>query len=390
MPIDPLTAMAGAGIVTTGINNLFAQKNAQDSYHREVQLMKMQNNMNNANAKNAHINDVEGMRLAGLNPALGQGGSPAAPTVGLGSADMAQTFPFNASDALALAQIENINADTDLKKTKVPNTQADTSLKVAEKLFKQAGTKKVNEETENIKNINTQYKEQNGALSSYGQIMAQKWQNASWYSGLAPDTKNTIDAMAFGEIPLTVGSMAALERTINAQKNLSDADRTVVKNAFDNAVTDAMFGDQAVMNAIAQEPLDKRKMLYKHMDEIEASIKKINAEIPNIVQELQNLQSKKKNIDMDTAFNEAKLKAFKAGDLDYLKSQGEYGKWVEKYAEDRLADVVRMAPAIAGGRAIGSSMKKSTELQPIKREQWRYNKNGQMTSHTTSGVQNFW
>ena len=118
-----------------------------------------------------------------------------------------------------------------------------------------------------------------------------------------------------------------------------------------------MFSDESVMNAIAHEPRDKQKMLYKHMDEIEASIKKINSEIPNIIQELENLKSKKANIDVDTEFNKAKARAFKAGDLDYLKSQGEYGKWLEKYAEDRLTDIFKMAPAIAGGRAIGSSMK---------------------------------
>lgn len=354
--IDPLTAL-GFGVGVAGVNNLLAQHNAETSYKREKELMAKQNQYNVENAKNARMYDVEGMRLAGLNPALAQNGSPSVPSASVGSADMSQTIPFSPADSLLMAQTENVNADTDLKRTEIPNKVADTNLKFAETLFKNAGTEKIKAEIRHIQNINDQYKDENTALSAYGQTMAQKWQSTPWYAGLAPDTKNTIDLIASGEMPLSVGSMTALERVILAQKNLSDADRAVVKNAFDNAVTEMQFNDESVMKAISLEPKDKRNLLYKHIDEITTAMDKMKAEIPNIVQELENLKSKKKNIDIDTLFNEAKAKAFKAGDLDYLKSQGEYGKWLEKYAEDRLTDVFKMAPAIAGGRAIGSSMK---------------------------------
>ena len=364
--VDPILGGLAISAGTAVMNNLLNQKNASDSYEREKKLMDKQHSMNVADTVNAHTYNVEGMRMAGLNPALGQGATPAVPATGLGSADMAQTSPMDPKDVLTMAQIDNIQADTEVKKAQVPDLKASAGLKVAETLFRHAGTAKINEETRNIENINRQYADQNQALGAYGQIMAQKWQSSEWYAGLSPDSKYTIDAMATGELPMSVGAMTALERTIQAQKNLSDADRAVVKNAFDNAVADAMFNDQAVMNAIAREPRDKQKMLYKHMDEIETAIKKMNAEIPNIIQELQNLQSKKKSIDMDTAFNEAKMKAFKAGDLDYLKSQGEYGKWTEKYAEDRLADIIKVVPAIAGGRAIGSTIKvPAPESKPV-------------------------
>ena len=342
---------------TSFMNNMFAQKNASDAYQREKQLMDKQHSMNVADTVNAHTYNVEGMRMAGLNPALGQGATPAVPETSKGSADMAQTIPFNSADALAAAQVENVKADTDVKRAQVPQIQADIKSKAADILFKSAGVKKIEAETQNINNLNVEFKAQNDALAGFGQVMAQKWQASPWYVGLAPDTRNTIDALAAGEIPMSVGVMAALEKTIGAQKDLSDADRTLVKNAFDNAVSSAMFSDDSVMRAIAQEPKDKRNLLYKHIDEIDAAMKKIDAEIPNIIQNLKNLKSQKNLTDIQAAFEDAKSKAFKAGDLDYLKSQGEYGKWIEKYSEDRLADIFKIVPAVAAGRAAGSAVK---------------------------------
>ena len=342
---------------TSFMNNMFAQKNASDAYEREKKLMDKQHSMNVADTINAHTYNVEGMRMAGLNPALGQGATPAVPETSKGSADMAQTIPFNPADALAAAQIENVKADTNVKKAQVPQIQADVKSKFADILYKSAGTKKIEAETQNINNLNAEFKAQNDALAGFGQVMAQKWQAAPWYVGLAPDTRNTIDALAAGEVPLSVGAMSALEKTIDAQKNLSDADRTMVKNAFDNAVSSAMFSDESVMRAIAQEPKDKRNLLYKHIDEIDAAMKKIDAEIPNIMQTLKNLKSQKNLTDVQAVFEDAKSKAFKAGDLDYLKSQGEYGKWLEKYSEDRLADIFKIVPAVAAGRAAGSAVK---------------------------------
>ena len=149
-----MSILAGlaAGAAISGVNNMFAQHNATKSYEREQKLMEKQNSMNVANAKNAYINQVEGMRMAGLNPALGVSSSPATPIVSAGSVDMAQTIPFNVQDSLAAAQIENINASTDVLKSEIPNKNADTALKVAERLYKSAGTNKVKEETQNIEN----------------------------------------------------------------------------------------------------------------------------------------------------------------------------------------------------------------------------------------------
>lgn len=102
------------GGVQAGVNNMFAQHNAEVSYRRQNALMNKQNQMNMANMKSAPLQQVEGLRMAGFNPAMVAGaGSQSAPSVSQGNADMPQTIPFNAQDALAMAQIANVEANTD-------------------------------------------------------------------------------------------------------------------------------------------------------------------------------------------------------------------------------------------------------------------------------------
>ena len=110
---DVMTGLAFGGM-QAGVNNMFAQHNAEVSFRRQKQLMQMQNQMNLSNAKSMPGIQVEGLRMAGFNPAMLNGaGTQAAPTVSQGNADMPQTIPFNASDALAMSQIDNVNANTE-------------------------------------------------------------------------------------------------------------------------------------------------------------------------------------------------------------------------------------------------------------------------------------
>lgn len=112
MSANPMLGLAGS-LATTFLNNRMAQENANTSYNRQKELMSMQSNMNMTNAMNAPGVQAFGLRQAGFNPAMVQGaGTQAAPTVSQGNADMPQTIPFNAQDALLFAQMENIDANT--------------------------------------------------------------------------------------------------------------------------------------------------------------------------------------------------------------------------------------------------------------------------------------
>ena len=112
MEANPILGLAGS-LATTFLNNRMAQENANISYNRQKELMAMQNDMNMGNVKNAPGVQAFGLKQAGFNPAMVNGaGTQAAPTVSQGNADMAQTIPFNAQDALLFAQMENIEANT--------------------------------------------------------------------------------------------------------------------------------------------------------------------------------------------------------------------------------------------------------------------------------------
>lgn len=329
------------GILAALASNAMSEMHASNQYTREKNLMNVQNSMNNANALGAYQRQVQGMRMAGLNPAAAMNQAPQQVTTSKGSVGMAENVEISPESLLLDAQRENIQADTAKKRAETGNVEVDTGKKFAEKLFTEAGTEKVQAETTNINNINDTYADTNRSLAEFGRGMAEKWQASPWFNNLEPKTKDTIDAIATGEMPLTVGGIKALSDVIDAQKNLSDADRAVVRNAFDNAVTESMFSDKAVMDAISKEPKARYDLLNSQRD-------KILEELPKIRQEVQNLLSDLKTKKLTRAQMKATLDSFKAGNLDYLKSKGEYGKWFEKYAEEML---LRLMPMVTGGVA---------------------------------------
>ena len=233
-----LASLAGAAAIS-GVNNMLSEVHANKAHQRQLELMEKQNAMNKANALSAYSTQVQGMRMAGLNPASldGSGNPNVAAAVSQGSAAQGENVQMDPTSALLKAQADNLNADTEKKRAEVGNVNQDTDLKFAQKLFTNENADKVNKEAQNIQNINDTYADTNRSLSDYGRGMAEKWQSSPWYNKLASATRDTIDAIASGETPLTVGGMRALQDVIDTQKNLSDADRKLVQNAFDNAVT---------------------------------------------------------------------------------------------------------------------------------------------------------
>lgn len=341
-----------AGATIAGVNNLLSEAHANKAHSRQLELMEKQNAMNKANALSAYSTQVQGLRMAGLNPASleGAGNPNVSAPVSQGSGAQAENVQMDPTAMLIKAQADNLNADTAKKRAEVGNVNEDTDLKFAQKLFTGANTDKVNQETQNIQNINDTYADTNRSLSEFGRGMAEKWQSSEWYNKLSPQTKDTIDAIASGEMPLTVGGLNALRDVISSQKELSDADRALVQNAFDNAITESMFSDKSIMNAIAREPKVRQAKLRSEIAKLNAELPEIRAKVANLIDDLKTKKLNRE--DMQT-----KLDAFKRNDLGYLKSKGEYGKWFEGYAEEML---LRLFPLVSGGAvARGISSPKS-------------------------------
>lgn len=336
-------------VVEAGVNQLLSQYNAKQDFQRQKALMDKQFGMQNALQKSSAINQVEGLRMAGLNPALAGSNPSSAQSVSLGSSSQAQTFPLSASDMLLDAQRENIEAQTAKIRSEIPNVQEDTSLKVAERLFKNQGQKKLAEETQNLRNVNDAYVEQNRRLAEHGKVIAEKWRNSEWFHGLAPDTQATINGIADGEVPLSVGAMAAIQDVIKMQKDMSDADRTLVNNAFLNAIASAQFQDKDVMSALSKLPKAQYDLALKHKEELDSVMAKIAAEIPKITAEAKNLDEARKML-------KAQVKSFTHSDLGFLKAQGyetgNFVPWIEQFSENQLENVFDLGKAYLAGRGL--------------------------------------
>lgn len=375
---------AGVGIQL--MNNAFADKAAERSFANQRILMNEQNRMNLANAYGNAQMQAQGARMAGFNPAMFMnGGTSPAPTVSQGNADMAQRFPMDVDSMLSVAQLlktqaetENVKADTNVKKNQAPNVAADTDLKIAQKLYQDASTEVQNQKAKEISNLNEQYADRNNMLKTTGPAMMDKWRASLQEKGLwdkvLPKTRETIDSIANGELDLSVGGLAALSDIIKSQTDMSDADRKFVENGLRSAVVYGQLSNQEVIDAMSKQPFYESELKRVGIDKINADIDKVRTEIMKIVADTSKVRS-------ETEYQDALNKSFKSGDLDYLKSQGEYGKWIEKYSEGILADILKgigsrgagsKAPAPAAPKVIinnGSNRPANNGVQ-----NFRYNK----------------
>lgn len=108
--------MIGSVLANLGlgaVNNVMSEWHADQAFKRQKELMNMQQRMNNANAVNAYSQQVEGARMAGLNPAMLNGQQPAVQSVSQGSAPKGENVELNPADMLLMAQKENLEANTE-------------------------------------------------------------------------------------------------------------------------------------------------------------------------------------------------------------------------------------------------------------------------------------
>ena len=341
----PLIAAAAMSTAETVGNNLLSEWHADKAQERQKELANIQFNHNQALQRSALSNQVQGAKLAGLNPAMFSGQMSPAQSVSQGTAprgenvEMNQTSPI---DMLTMAQVKNLEAQTEKTEAETSkisgvdteNVKSDTALKTAQTIMAGANTDKINEEAQNIRNANETYEDQNTTLQTTGQAMAQKWMNTDWYKNLAPDTKATIKAMANGDLDLTVGGMKSIMDTIQLQENMSNADRTVILNAFANAITEAQFKNEKVMEA-----LEKMPVWAQH---------KLKAEIYELL-----TRGDLNMYNADTVRDH--LNAWKKENLAWLRANKEWGDYAASIAENLVDRVVQALTTILAARNVGSA-----------------------------------
>lgn len=121
-------------IIGSGLSSLFQGSQMNKQFNNQKKLMdyqsKLQKDMMQYNWNNQYGAQVQGMKGAGLNPAIMQGGSfglNSAPSVSGGSASVSPVqVPSIAENALLASQKANVDADTKLKESEANKNKADT------------------------------------------------------------------------------------------------------------------------------------------------------------------------------------------------------------------------------------------------------------------------
>lgn len=341
-------------------SNAMSEFHAQNQYSREAQLMRKQQALNQENVLGAYQNQVNGMKMAGLSPAGAMNQAPTVPQTSKGSVGMAENVEFNPENMLLQAQAENLRAQTEKIEAETNKlTGVDTDNTIADTLLKGATTDEKKELTQQIKNINEQYADENTALKTFGKAMAQKWTESDWFKALKPDTKETIQAIAEGKTPLTVGSMTALYKTINSQEKLSDADHKLVKNAFANAVLETIFTNDDLWNAEVEQTKWGVELKKAQKDNLNKQNEKMNAEIDRLKYRFKEIIDEEiDKMHSETNVNNAeywmKLKqklAMEYENMDLSRAEGRYGNYAWRTLEnftDRLLSILQTIVGVAG------------------------------------------
>ena len=345
-----------AGLATGAVNNFMSEWHADKAQDREKELMEKQNQMNKANALDAYRNTVQGMKMAGLNPALAQDSQPVqAAAVSKGSGAKGENVELSPQDLLITAQADNLAAQTEkveaetdkIKGVDTKNVEADTNLKVAQSLLGGANKDKVDAETKNIKNINDQFELEKAGTALFGQAIAQDWQKQPWYGKLTAGQKMIVDDIARGEFDLYPGTMTALVKSIKANGDMSSMQKNQLADGMAQVLTEAQMKDKKVMEALAKMPAQTRE--------------KIKAEVNESYKRAANLE-------LDNKWTKDKYDVYKSQDVDYLyneymkdpENNEKLGKWMLATTNDKVNKVFdaakNMAPAYVGGKAISSGM----------------------------------
>ena len=404
----PLIAAAAMSTAETVGNNLMSEWHADKAQERQKELANIQFNHNQALQRSALSNQVQGAKLAGLNPAMFSGQMSPTQSVSQGSAPRGENVEMNQTspvDMLTMAQVKNLEAQTEKTEAETnkisgvdtENIKSDTAFKTAQTIMAGANTDKINEEAQNIRNTNEQYEDQNNMLQTTGQAMAQKWQNSDWFKKLAPDTQATIKTMAKGDLDLTVGGMKAIMDTIHLQENMSNADRKLIENAFANTITEAQFKDKKVMKALEKMPEWAQHKLKAEIYELITRGDNNKASITELLtrSNLNNANSYESLTHGDLNMYNADtvrdhLKAWKKENLAWLRSNDDWGAYAASMTENLVDEIVKTLGYIIAankmGSAAGTAAKAASDKNPsIPTDDWMKNMEDALNRLGTGG-----
>lgn len=292
-----LSAFGGlpGSLLGSGLSSLFQGNQMKKQVKYQKQLMDYQASLNKSLQQwqwnNQYGAQVQGMRGAGLNPALMQGGSfglNSAPSVNGGSSSpLPVSIPSLAENALLASQKANIDADTRLKEKQANLNSTQTKLLEATlpSVMQQNSPEWLNMNTE-------QRKVEIDNLRKQGDLTDKQVEQLDHAINLI-DSQVDLTKQQKANLQVAIVQMAA-----NIKKTLAEADEVSSRIAVNYAQVAALRSQAALNGELAKSESFKRALMSA-----ETELKKAQTELTKAQTETEG--SKKANIDADTKKKEA-------------------------------------------------------------------------------------
>lgn len=253
--IGSILANLGLGAV----NNVMSEWHADQAFKRQKELMSMQNRMNNANAVNAYSQQVEGARMAGLNPAMLNGQQPAVQSVSQGSAPQGENVELNPQDMLLMAQVDNIKAQTNKTKEETEqvhkvNEITDTANDAAKATYLEHLDRQIADLTDQASKFKPGSKEYDSLMDRVDQLNASK--------------EKVNDPAFVGALGIAQGMKSGAESV----KADFDAVNGFLNGRLDKNVLLKKNMDPGIVDAIASMPKLQKEHLAQSIEQIKQAI----------------------------------------------------------------------------------------------------------------------
>lgn len=283
MAMDPgvTSALIGAGVTagSTLANGIFSQRAAAYNQEMNEKNMALQYRYAMESQRMAPVNEVYGLRAAGLSPTLANGAQGM--SVGSGSQGTVEAPKVDPANLLFMAQLKNIEADTDKKKQETDNLMTvneTNSLALAHAHDLDATL---------AKNMPVLFDEM-AADSRYPEHMRKMFEDA---------------AKSIRESGVTQGGLQGLEKYLNLRVEQKEALVKEMSTRFDWNLAVAQLDDPHLIKALVKMPQDQRRNLValsgKYIQEVatlaqtaeseKAKREKIGAEIQKLTRETQKI-----------------------------------------------------------------------------------------------------
>lgn len=292
------------------ISSLFQGDQMKKQVEHQKELMRyqsdLQKNMQQFTWNNQYGAQVQGMRGAGINPAVMQGGSfglNSAPSVGGGSASaLPISLPNIAELSLLASQKKNVDADTRLKENQA-NLQS-TQTKLLEATLPSV----IQQNSPEWLNMNMEQRRvEIDNLKKQG-LLTDKQVEQIDHVIMQIDSQTDLNKQQKANLQVGIIQMAA-----NIKKTLAEADEVTSRIAVNYATVSFLRSQITLNGELAKSELIKRALMTAEKDLRVAQTKTEGAKKSNVEADTKKKEAEKTGQDISNGLNEILLEAY--GDM---------------------------------------------------------------------------